>query len=193
VMRRNIIWVLVLAVVLGACGVPADDKPQAVDIGDDPYGLLAPSTTVQTVTTLPVVTSTQQVFMVRDDRLMPVNRTVASPATLGLVLASLIQGPTDAETSSGVRTSVGSQASVLSAQVSGGVATIDLNDAFSGLQLHAQILAVAQIVYTATAMPGVTSVRISINGTPSSVPRGDGSAAPDALTRADYALVAPTA
>jgi hypothetical protein len=180
-----------VVLVLSACGVPADDEPHAADLGDDPYGLLAPSTTVQTVTTLPVVTASQQVFMVRDDQLTPVNRTVASPPNLGSVLASLIQGPTDAETSSGVRTAVNSQANVLSAQVANGVATIDLNDAFAGLQLHEQILAIGQIVYTATAMDGVTNVRISIDGTPSSVPRADGSAAIGDLTRADYALVAP--
>lgn len=173
-----------------ACGVPSDPRPETISEDQIPFDLLAPSTT-QAATTLPLATATQTLYMIRGEKLAPVSRTVASPPALGNVLGALIQGTTIAEADNGLRSAINSQANVLSAQISAGVASINLNGAFAGLGLQDQILAVAQLTYTATEMHGVTGVRISLDSVPADMPRGDGSTTKEPLTRSDYSQVAP--
>lgn len=189
--RLAVFVVILVSITLGAgCGVPADREPASIPEDQIPFDLLGPSTTL-TVTTLPVASEPLTLYMIRNDRLAAVTRTVASPPTLGNVLSAVIQGTTDAETANGLRSAVNSQASLLSAQITDGIASVNLNDAFSGLGLQDQILAVAQLTYAATEMSGVTGVRILINSVPADMPRGDGATTKEPLVRSDYVQVAP--
>jgi spore germination protein GerM len=54
-----------------------------------------------------------------------------------------------------------------------------------------QLIALAEIVYTATARPGVGQVSFTLEGEPIEIPRGDGSLTSDAVTRGDYRELAP--
>lgn len=183
--------VAVLSVVaLAGCGVPTNRKAENIPKDQIPFDLLAPSTT-QPATTLPVATTQQTVYMLKGDKLAPVVRVIAAPASTGSVIASLIQGPTDAEHSSGFRTLINTDATLLSAQVVDGVASLNLNDAFAGLTLSDQILALAQLTFTATENPAVTGVRISINSAAVDLPRADGSTTKEPLRRSDYEALRP--
>lgn len=190
-MRKSLGIVLVAALVLLAgCRVPDDSSPREIPPDQVPFDLLAPSSTVPQ-STLPVATVDSTIYLRDGDHLVAVKRSVPAPLLVGTLLSALVQGPTQDEAAKGYTSSVGPQASVLNAQVTDATAVIDISDAFSGIGVQEQIVGLAQIVYTATELPGVQNVRIQLNSQPASVPRGDGSATIDPLTRADYPSLAP--
>lgn len=190
-MKRVTATALMLILTLTACGVPADDEPRNIPAGQVPFDLLAPSTT-QAATTVPVATLPASVYLVRNNRLTEVTRTVAAPVSLGGVFAALIQGTTDSEAAAGTRSVVSPQTRVLGTEVMGGTATVNLSaDAFLGLGVRDQILALAQLTYTATALSGVDRVQIRINSEDTAVPMADGTLTRDPLTRGDYDRLAP--
>lgn len=66
-----------------------------------------------------------------------------------------------------------------------------LSGSFVDSPVREQILALSQIVYTATALDGIGGVEIWVDGGPAEVPTAQGSLKRGALTRADYAAIAP--
>ena len=72
-----------------------------------------------------------------------------------------------------------------------GTATVDLPSDFTNLGGQDQILAVAQLVYTATAFPGVDHATLHVNGQLTRVPTANGSLSSGPLGRADYSTLAP--
>ena len=80
---------------------------------------------------------------------------------------------------------------IRSVDVSRGVATVDLDESFRELSGSNQLVALAEIVFTATARPGVGQVTFTIAGEPVDVTRSDGSLSSQPLTRRDYASLAP--
>jgi hypothetical protein len=189
--RAYVPFIALLALLLASCGVPADSKPRPIPDNQVPFDLLAPSTTSPPATTAPVATAPVTIFLLGPERLVGVQRTVAAPPSLGTVLASLVQGPTDAEAMQGLRGAINPQTSVLAAQINGDIAVVNVSGAFSGLGVQDQISALAQIVYTATAISGVDGVQIAVNSATVDVPRGDGSTTRDPLRRSDFASLAP--
>ncbi len=183
--------VSLIALAVSGCGVPADSSPREIPAEKVPFELLAPSTT-QVPSQSTVETTTAQIYFVGPERLVVVNRTVASPLSLGGVIASLTQGVTAEETASGLRSAINPQTTVLNAQITNdGTAVLNVSDAFSGISLKEQILALGQLVYTATALPGVKDVQVSLNSSPVEVPRGDGSLTRAPIKTSDYPSLAP--
>ena len=187
-MRR--VATLLMAAVLAGCGVPQDEEPRALSKDGVPFGLLSTSTT-QTTVVVNEPSVLGVVYFVRDDRLIPVQRQVRAPASSGRLLSALIEGPTEAESEAGFRTAISSQARVRDVTTSAGVVTIELTDEFVEVAGQDQILALAQIVFTATETDATGAVRFRLAGEPVEVPRGDGTLTSAPLTRADYAALAP--
>ncbi|MEY2565711.1 MAG: hypothetical protein QOE35_240 [Actinomycetota bacterium] len=192
-MRRIVVVAAALtaAVVFVGCGVPTDDGPRALPTRDVPFDLLAPAATSVTSTTAIAVTTEVPVYLVGPERLVVVRRLVESPSSLFRALESLLAGPMADEAAAGVRTAISSQTRLLSVRVQSGVATIDLSGDFAAIGGRDQILAVAQLVYTATAAPGVLGVRLSLDGKSVEVPRGDGTLTQEPLNPGDYTALAP--
>jgi spore germination protein GerM len=67
-----------------------------------------------------------------------------------------------------------------------GTATVDLAEAFTLAGQEDQAAAIAQLVYTLTARPGIGRVAFTLDGEVVEVPRGDGTLTTDALTRDDF-------
>ena len=67
-------------------------------------------------------------FMVRDDRLVAVPRDVAAPATLRSVLTALLEGPTNDEAKSGLRTAIPGRTLLLSAAPDASVGRVNVSD-----------------------------------------------------------------
>ena len=178
-------------VVLAGCGVATDDGPRALPRGDVPFELLAPSTTTVSSTTPVAVTTEVPVYLVGTGRLTVVRRLVESPPSLFRAIESLLAGPTAEEAGAGLRSAVTNQTRLLSVRVQSGVATIDLSGEFAAIGGQEQILALAQLVYTATAAQGVLGVRLSLDGKAVEVPRDDGTLTQEPLGPADYAGLAP--
>ena len=174
------------------CGVPVDRGPTALPRRGVPFDLLAPETpTSSTSTQPPQVAVTVQVYLLAPTgHVAAVNRDVPVPAPLTTVLGALVDGPTNAEASAGLQTAIPTQTQVLSATVAGGTATVDLGGPFGQLVGQAQIDAVAQVVFTATALPGVTGVAFELSGQPVDVPTASGADVSTA-NRAQFATMAP--
>ncbi len=177
--------VMVGAGTLVACGIPADSQPQALARKDIPFDLLAPSTTIAAPGS-PGARVPLNVYLVGITGLVPVSRDVRAPVTLSEALSALLGGPTDAEVANGLRTSVSAQTSLSAGVVGFGVGTVDLGGAFGQVGGQEQILAVAQLVFTATSVPGIVKVQFTLGGRPVEVPAGDGTLTQGPLGRSDF-------
>ena len=117
----------------------------------------------------------------------------AAQESLVAVLDALLQGLTNSEAQAGLESAVPAGTTVLSAGAGlTGIATINLGGTFGQLVGQAQIQATAQIVFTATALPGVTAVTFELSGHPVGVPVASG-ALVTVATRAQFAPIAPLA
>lgn len=181
-----------LGLALSGCGVPVDGSPTALAKNNVPFDLLQPSPSVTTApSTTPPVTVTVQVFLLSSTgQLVAVARNVPVPAALSSVLAALVDGPTNAEAAAGLQSALPAGTQIVSAPVASAVATVNLSGTFGQLVGQAQIDAVAQIVYTATALTGVTSVAFQLDGQQVAVPTASGAEVPVA-NRSQFAAMAP--
>lgn len=190
---RSVAALVTMAVVVvggvAGCGIPADGHLQRIDPATVPFDLLA---------TAPPGTATPQsngpateIFFVRDDHLVTSRRHVVAEVAPVAALRSLFVGPTPAEAARGLATAVPAQTRLISLDLTGPIATVDLSSQFSAVGGSEQVLAVAQIVYTLTASPHINAVRFAINGETIEVPDGSGSLADAPRRRSDYPAVAP--
>jgi hypothetical protein len=182
--------VVVFVMVIAGCRVPDDGSPREIPEDQVPFDLLSEPTTAPPSTS-PVPTAETMIYLVQGDHLVGVKRLVPVPVNLGSALSALVQGARPDESARGISSSVGPQASDVTSQIEGATAVVNITDSFLGIGAREQVAGFAQIVYTLTEIPGVENVRIHLNGQPASVPRGDGSATTDPLTRDTYASLAP--
>ena len=172
-----------------ACGVPTDDHPRPIPDERVPFDLLDPAP-APTAPASPDGSASATVFMVAGDRLSPVLRNVGGPASADTVLQALLAGVMAEEAAGNLRTAIpsGTRASV--AEEAGGRVRVELSPAFVDNGASERVLAVAQIVYSLTGVPGVDSLTVSISGRTVAGPTGDGTLRSGPVRRADFAAVA---
>ena len=175
-MRRLVALLLVLAATAG-CGVRSDSTARDLSASRIPYGLLedAPTTTSTSAPTPSVARTDVLVYFIKDDRLFKVVRQVNAPATVAKALTALLFGVQEDEVAAEVRSAIDPTASIQARALDPATYQVDLSAEFSKGPTSEQVLALAQIVYTATALPGVTGVRFTLDGVPIEVPTGSGS------------------
>lgn len=172
-MRRS---ALLLVLALGACTFSTDEAPRpidSVDLGDGVADLVAPDEGV--VATLWYVDGTRLVpveVLLTDDG--PDARVQALLSGVGLGNGSVN------------RSAIPPDTSLLGATTAGGVATLDLPSAFTLVGGDEELLAVGQIVLTATEVPGIDGVLLTIDGDPVQAPTADGALVGRPLSRSDY-------
>jgi hypothetical protein len=176
----------VVAVALTACGIPQDSAPTVLPGGVVNPALAASEGPPPTNGGAERTPADAQIFLVQAEELVSVRR-VAPRHDVGGVLTVLLQGPTEAEFAAGTRTAISPETILRSARLVADTAVVDLSGALVEVGGEEQILAVAQIVLTATAVPGVGQVRLLLEGQAVEVPRADGTLTSDALRAADYA------
>ncbi len=185
---------LFVAVATAACGIPAEDNATLAQSEDVPFDLLGPP--AETATTSSTGDAerrdTVQVYLAQAERLIAVPRKVGTPATPEAILEVLVDGPTEVEVSRGISTAILGEDVIFvrSVGVTGGIATVDLGPTFS--DVPNKILALGQIVFTLTGLPGLGRVSFTRNGAPTAVPRSNGEVTTDSVSKDDYSLVAPT-
>jgi hypothetical protein len=170
----------VLALLTAACSIPTEGSPEVL-----PGGVVAP---VQGGTgeneSVPERSAT--VFLVQSGCVVPVARTLTEPG-LDATLSRLFEGPRESEVAAGYRTAIPPGSELLSVRQADGTALIDLSGSFVEVAGEEQILAVAQIVLTATEAPGVERARFALEGSSVEVPAADGTLVTGPLTADDYA------
>ncbi len=207
-MRRLVVLSVgaVLAVVLAACGLPADDEFTRIDPGDDGFGLslastttvttsTEPSTTIDATTSTSIADTTTSIPGVFVDIYFPVARQLGKvpmllppDPQLNQVMARILKGPLEGDLFTGMRTILPADADVTANNV-GGVAVVNFpNDVFDGISPNDQRLVFGQIVLTMTSQRGVGQVRFTQGEEPMSVFLGNGSSsvATESVLRSDY-------
>ncbi|MGH9065854.1 MAG: GerMN domain-containing protein [Acidimicrobiales bacterium] len=184
---------LLLGLSLAACGIPADATAHRIPAKQVPFGLLQPAASRATPETIGGPTEALvYIYLVgTSQHLVQVNRFVAKPVTVDEVVKALLAGPNGTETTNGISSAVSDRAVLRSAKVSYlGVANLDLTlpNQLTGSN---QTVAVAQLVYTATGVPGVTGVTFSVNGKAVQVPDGTGTLVQGPVSRSDYPSLGP--
>jgi spore germination protein GerM len=179
---------LVAASALGGCGVGTQAEAQRLPKSQVPFDLLSPGQTTRSRNGFP---QTVVLFLLGKGHLVAVTRQVPAPATFDARLSVLAAGPTKTEAAHGLSSAVSGQGSVPTGTVKGNHATIKLAADFEQLNTQNQVEALAQLVYTATAIPGVAIVSFVIGSTVVAVPRGDNTTSAVPVTRADYKILAP--
>lgn len=184
---------LAAAVVAAACGVPTDAEPRPLLEDEAPPGLFGPPTTTAVPVTSDEATAEATIYLVGpEERLVPVARRVPMTATLDDVLAALTAGPTEAEVAvSGLRTTIPAGATAASDGVEAEVAQVDLGGAFAEAEGQDLVGAIAQVVFTLTAVPGIEMVRFELEGRPIEVPADDGVLNGAPLGRREFPALAP--
>ena len=190
---RRLALLLALMVVTAGCGVRGDTAPRDLSAGRVPYGLLedAPTTTSTSPPAPSVPRADVLVFFIKDDRLISKVRQVNEPATVAKALTSLLFGVLEDELGEGIRSAIDPTASIQARALDPATYQVDLSAEFGKGPSAEQVLALAQIVYTATALPGVNGVRFTLDGVPIEVPTGSGSLTAEPVGKAAFAEFEP--
>lgn len=181
---------LAVAVVAG-CGVPTGGEPSTIPPTDVPYGLAAPSPSV-TPTAPPEanVDGSRVHWLTTDGTLVPRVREVSGTTRrerLSYLLEQLAAGPTRDERDEQLSTSLPPEVRLSVTGLEGGTATIDLDSSAQAPAGVSGRRAVAQIVLTATSVPGVDAVLLELAGEPIEAPLPAGELTTGPLTAQDYA------
>ncbi len=190
--RLVALLVAVCGIVVAACGIPVDSSPRTLSRGALPKALTG-STTSEAPGTGTVVT--EQIFLVRTNGsaevLVPVvldgiplkSSNIAQAQDL---LTRLIDQQSAPSSGNDLTNAIPSTVRVLGARLDGDVLELDVSN-LDTVESTQQRLAFAEMVFTATGVIGIDSVRFSIDGLPAQVPVDNStSTAGAAITRADY-------
>jgi spore germination protein GerM len=190
-MRRLLAVVLVVAAVLAvACGVPKDSHPREIEAQQVPFDLLAPTTSTTAAKTSGPTREVTIYFADATSRLVAVKRQVEAPATLPKALTSMLAGPAPEEADH-LHTPITTETKLLNVRGPvDGLVTIDFSRSMLDVKGSQQILAFAEVVYTATAFPGVDRVLFQFDGATREVPNGDGTLTSTPLGRLSYRKLA---
>lgn len=182
---------LALALAVAGCSAPVDSGPKTLRAASIPEELRSTSST--TSTTVPTGESEEVTvyYIGKDDRLVPVKRRVAPPVTVEKVLEKLFAAPTPAEGVAGLTSAIDPDTQILGAPIEARIATVNVSKNFAFGRPIDQILAIAQVVFTAVEIEGVAGVLFALDGQRLEVPSGDGSATSAPLSRAAFPNALP--
>ena len=183
--------VLAALALVGACGVPTGGTPTTIPASDIPYGLAAPSPTPSASASVVPQLDPSRVFLVgKGDVLVARSREIEGATReerLEQLLAALADGPSEVERSEELSTELSPEVRLSLVELSDGAVTIDIDGPAEAPSGGASRRAVGQIVLTATSVPGVDTVRLTLAGEPVEAPLPSNEVTSRPLTAADYA------
>ena len=185
-------WVAagLLALVTG-CGVPTGGAAETIPASDVPYGLASPAPSPPASAAADPVVEPGRVFLVdASDVLVPRPREVdgaTAQELLGALLDELAAGPTAEERDRQLSTALPPEVELSVAGLIDGTATVDITGSPAVPAGQASRQAVAQVVLSATSVPGVQAVVLTLDGERVEAPLPSGELTAEPLTREDYA------
>jgi spore germination protein GerM len=181
---------LVAGVALAGCGTGSQSRAEPLPASAVPFDLLSPAPSNAGGSSAPAAEAVILYFL-KDARLVAVARELPAPAAVDARLSALAAGPTTIEAAEGLSSAVSAPGSAPTGLITFAQMTINLTSSFEQLATKDQVEALAQLVYTATAIPGITAVSFRIGDKPVAVPRADNSTTEGPVTRLDYKTLAP--
>jgi spore germination protein GerM len=176
----------VTLLLLGGCGVPAQDEPHQVELPRRPL-----NETITPTVTEPAGEVAQVMCLVRDNRLVQAVRRVDAIPGPQRQLDQLIAGPTPAEQAQDLSTALATTALTVTVPTTG-VATVEVGETDESTGRSDEVLAYGQIVCTLTSRADIAVVSFQRDGRPLQVPRGDLTLTSEPLREADYrSLIGP--
>jgi Sporulation and spore germination len=180
---RRVVVLAAVVVGLGGCGIGTDSAPR--DVAPTERGL-----TANAASDGDDAGGTSRIYLVAPSEagdpslLRSTARDVAAGA--GPLITSLLAGPNDEELASRLVTNIPQETQLLSARPSGDVLVVDVTPEITELSGELLVLAVAQIVFTATEIDGVRAVRLRVDGQDQLWPKGNGETRDGDLTVYDF-------
>jgi hypothetical protein len=184
--RSALAFAAAAALVAAACGDTSTTTPSATTTTTPP-----PATTAAATSTTAPTANAGVVYLARGEKLASVARAVPGQDVAG-ALNTLMAGATGAESAAGFTSAIPAGTRVNKVTVAGDLATVDLSKEFaSGGGSLSMMLRVAQVTYTATAVPGVQRVKYQIDGQDVIALGGEGLVLTAPQTRRDLEDVQP--
>ncbi len=181
--------ILVVGLLLVACGVPEDDRPQELTADEVPFGLLttAPTTTT-TPENLPPSREAELYFLDSEGLLEPLPREVEdrSPRMVIETLLATDTAGLPATFSSNIPPDTLLLDIFTESDGQNDVLTVDLSEQFTTIEGERFIAAVAQIVFTASDLDGVDAVSFRVEGERIPVSDEEGATQDEPVTPLDY-------
>jgi hypothetical protein len=190
-----VLVVAALGLVLASCGLPQDSAARPVASADVPSGLLSSTTTIDTAGEVGPILSLY--FLDQDETHLvatPRRLTDLSAATL---LSAVIGGPDPNSEPRDLRSDIPKSTRVVDLSNKGGTLTVVLSEDIIKVTGSAQANAFAQLVWSATQLPGVKAVQFLFDdaqGNRQAVkPLTDFGSDASVLSRRDYQKIKPPA
>lgn len=173
-----------VALVVSGCSISPDSAPRDIPVLQQDE-LLASSDRAAGA-----ATGTARIFLLSPEAGGQATIIVAVPRDVDetpvALLGALLAGPNDDELDAQYRTAIPTDVELRSAQVRGGTLIVDMSPGLLQLAGDGLIDAIAQIVFTASELSGVRSVKILIDGSDQQWPTGAGVFRAAPLTVYDY-------
>lgn len=180
--RRAPVALTAVLLAFAGCGIELQEQPVAID-----SAALPPETApAEAVEDEPAGTV---LFLVAGDRLHAVER--PQQPSLMATITALLEGPRETETAIGLRSAIPAGTRLLGSALTGRIVRLDLSEEFTSVVGEEHLLALAQLVHTATAATGRDRVQIAIEGEAVAVARGDGQLTTDPVGPEDYRSLSP--
>jgi len=185
---RLLLGVLLPALLLGSCAIGPESTPRDIERPrEEPLNVSAGA----------AATGSGRIYLLAPvvpgvpTRLQAVARDVVEDAPA--VLRALLAGPNAAEFSRQFRTALPIGLELIAARLRpGGVLAVDVTDEIQQLSGEVLVAAIAQIVFTASGLDGVRSVAVTVEGTTTQWPAGNGELQSTPLTVYDYPGIEPS-
>ena len=175
-------FALAVALLAAGCGIPLDDSPRAITAN-----VTKPTTEQQTTSP---GNSAVFLYFLKNDHLAGASRDVTD-RRLESVLAAVLSGPTAEETSNGLISQIPAGTTVSSVTDDGQTVRIGISKELADVVGASRQEAIAQIVFTATELDGVSTVGFTVGGKAlkvSSPTRGD----VEQVSDCDFVVFLPT-
>ena len=182
---RALVSGAVVCVLLSACGVRAQDGPEQLPPGVLPSELRHQSSASATPSTGSTVT-TVPVYLVEGSRLVREERPARRRSLEDALTALLTAGPQGAR-----RSAVPPGTVVEGLTARGARVSIELSAPFAEVRGRDQVLAAAQVVWTATEHTPVREVELLVDGRRIELPVDEGEVTEGPAERRDYWSVRP--
>ncbi|WP_433169197.1 GerMN domain-containing protein [Kribbella sp. CA-247076] len=165
--------------------------PAPIDPGVVPTELSSPRQPAVPATAVPGKPAVQVNF-VRDDRVVGQLREAPSTAPsdrLATVVQALQAGPNDREQADGLTSALPEGLQLTVVEIQGTRVVLELSGEVEGRSATENVLAVAQIVLSLTALPSIDQVTFQRNGAPAETLLADGALTTEPLTADDYSML----